>query len=184
MRGKRLLAPLAAIGLTAVSTWAIAASEEKPVSFGLGRAATEADIRAWDMDVSPTGEGLPSGRGTAREGATVFAAKCASCHGPKGIEGPAPRLVGGIGSLATADPVKTVGSYWPYATTLFDYVRRAMPFNAPQSLTADEVYAVVAWMLAENGLIKDDAVMEAGTLPKVEMPNRHGFRPDPRPDVR
>jgi mono/diheme cytochrome c family protein len=152
--------------------------------FGLGSPATDAEIRAWDIDVSPSGAGLPAGRGTAKEGAMVYAAKCASCHGATGIEGPAPRLVGGIGSLATGDPIKTVGSYWPYATSVFDYVRRAMPFTAPQSLTPDETYAVVAWMLFQNGLIEEEAVMNEATLPKVEMPNRHGFVPDPRPDVR
>jgi cytochrome c len=93
-------------------------------------------------------------------------------------------LAGGIGTLATAEPIKTVGSYWPYATTLFDYVRRTMPFTAPQSLSPDEVYAVVAWILYRNGIIKEDAVLDAASLPKVEMPNRHGFVPDPRPDVR
>lgn len=152
-------------------------------TIGLGRGATEEEIRAWDIDVTPFGEGLPPGRGSAGEGKKVYAGKCASCHGQKGIEGPAPRLIGGIGTLATADPIKTVGSYWPYATTIFDYVRRTMPLTAPQSLTADETYAVVAWILAENGIIPPDRVMDAATLPKVEMPNRHGFVPDPRPDL-
>ena len=152
-------------------------------SLGLGRQATEAEMRAWDRDVSPTGEGLPAGKGTAQEGARVFSAKCSSCHGATGTEGPAPRLVGGQGTLATKNPVKTVGSYWPYATTLYDYIRRAMPFTAPQSLTPDEVYAVAAWILAQNGIIKNDAVMDAQTLPNVRMPNRDGFVPDPRPDV-
>ncbi|TAJ08448.1 MAG: cytochrome c [Nitrospirae bacterium] len=150
---------------------------------GLGRQATEAEMRAWDHDVSPAGEGLPAGKGTAQEGARVFSTKCASCHGVTGTEGPAPRLVGGQGMLATKNPVKTVGSYWPYATTLYDYIRRAMPFTAPQSLTSDEVYAVAAWILAQNGIIKADAVMDAQTLPNVRMPNRDGFVPDPRPDV-
>ncbi len=150
---------------------------------GLGQPATPAEIDAWHLDVSPSGEGLPAGRGTTKDGAKIFAAKCAGCHGSTGKEGPAPRLVGGIGSLASTNPVKTVGSYWPYATTLFDYVRRAMPFNAPQSLTNDEVYALSAWILAENGIVKKDAVMDATTLPAVVMPNRNGFMPDPRPDV-
>lgn len=156
--------------------------EERP-SLGLGRQATEAEMRAWDRNVSPTGEGLPAGKGTAQEGARVFSTKCSSCHGTTGTEGPAPRLVGGQGTLATKNPVKTVGSYWPYATTLYDYIRRAMPFSAPQSLTPDEVYAVAAWILAQNGIIKADAVMDAQTLPNVRMPNRDGFVPDPRPDM-
>lgn len=152
-------------------------------ALGLGHPPSEEQIRAWDIDVTPFGDGLPPGRGSAKEGTNVYAVKCAACHGQKGIEGPAPRLVGGIGTLATADPVKTVGSYWPYATTVFDYVRRAMPLTSPQSLSADETYAVVAWILAQNGIIPPDRVMDASTLPKVEMPNRKGFVADPRPDV-
>ena len=93
------------------------------------------------------------------------------------------RLVGGRETLTTSSPVKTVGSYWPYATTLYDYIHRAMPFDAPQSLTAEEVYAVTAWVLHRNGIVAEDAVMNARTLPAVEMPNRHGFVPDPRPDM-
>lgn len=150
---------------------------------GLGRPATEAEIQAWNSDVSPTGEGLPSGRGTVKHGAQVYAAKCAACHGPTGVEGPQDRLVGGRGTLATAEPVKTVGSYWPYATTLYDYIQRAMPLTAPQSLTPDEVYSVVAWILFRNGIIAEDAVLDARALPAIRMPNREGFAPDPRPDV-
>lgn len=150
---------------------------------GLGRPAEEAEVQAWNIEISPFGDGLPAGSGTAKQGAKIFTAKCSSCHGPKGIEGPAPRLIGGIGTLATAEPVKTVGSYWPYATTLYDYVYRAMPPTAPQSLKPDEVYAVSAWILAQNGIIQEDRVMDAATLPKVEMPNRKGFVSDPRPDV-
>jgi cytochrome c len=105
----------------------------------------------------------------------VYAAKCIACHGAEGAGKPADQLVGGIGSLATANPVRTVGSYWPYATTLFDYVRRAMPTTAPRSLTDDEVYAVSAYVLNLNGIVAADAVMDAQTLPQVKMPNRHGF---------
>ena len=114
----------------------------------------------------------------------MFAAKCASCHGPTGTEGPKDRLVGGQGTLATPKPIRTIGSYWPYATTLYDYIHRAMPFNAPQSLTADETYSVVAWLLFQNQIIEEDAVIDAQSLPKVRMPNRDGFIPDRRPDVR
>jgi S-disulfanyl-L-cysteine oxidoreductase SoxD len=149
----------------------------------LGRPASADDVRLWNIDVAPDGDGLPPGRGTVGEGAVLYAAKCAKCHGASGTEGPRDRLVGGRDTLATATPMKTVGSYWPYATTLYDYIHRAMPFDAPQSLTPDEVYAVTAWLLHQNGIIPENAVMDAGTLPAIQMPNRHGFVPDPRPDV-
>lgn len=159
-------------------------SSEGQDPFGLGRPASEEEIRAWDIDVAPNGEGLPPGRGTVKQGAEVFAAKCASCHGPTGTEGPKDRLVGGQGTLATPKPIRTIGSYWPYATTLYDYIDRAMPFNAPQSLTADETYSVVAWLLFQNQIIEEDSVIDAQSLPKVRMPNRDGFIPDRRPDIR
>jgi cytochrome c len=148
-----------------------------------GRSATADDIRLWNIDVTPDGEGLPPGRGTVREGAVLYAAKCAKCHGPSATEGPMDRLVGGRGTLTSSTPVKTIGSYWPYATTLYDYIHRAMPFDAPQSLTPDEVYAVTAWLLHQNGIIDETTVIDARTLPAIQMPNRHGFVPDPRPDV-
>jgi cytochrome c len=141
----------------------------------LGRDVTPEDIAAWEISIPPDGSGLPPGSGTATAEGAVYNAKCASCHGVKGIEGPADPLVGGIGTLASQKPVKTVGSYWPYATTLFDYIRRAMPFNAPQSLSNDEVYAVSAYLLFLNGLIDPEARMDAKTLPQVKMPNRDGF---------
>lgn len=155
-------------------------AQERPTDFGLGRQATEAEVQRWDIDVSPPGAGLPPGRGTVAEGAKVFSAKCSACHGPTGVEGPMDRLVGGQGTLKSERPVKTVGSYWPYATTLFDYVRRAMPFQAPKSLTADEVYAVSAYILSLNGIIGPDDVLDARSLPRVRMPNRDGFIPFPR----
>ncbi|MEO8341552.1 MAG: cytochrome c [Nitrospirota bacterium] len=151
--------------------------------YGLGRLATDLDIQPWNIDVAPTGEGLPLGHGTAKQGAAIFAAKCASCHGPTGQEGPMDRLVGGAGTLGSQKPVKTVGSYWPYATTLYDYVYRAMPFSAPQSLSSDEVYSVVAWLLYQNSIITEDTVIDAHSLPGIRMPNHTGFLPDPRPDV-
>ncbi len=141
----------------------------------LGRLATADEIASWDVSIPPSGAGLPEGSGTARQGASVYQAKCAACHGDKGAGQPADALVGGIGSLATAKPLRTVGSYWPYATTLFDYVRRAMPLNNPMSLSDDDVYAVSAWILYQNGIVPEDAPMTASTLPKVEMPNRDGF---------
>ena len=158
-------------------------NHEQTGALGLGRPASPDEIRAWNIDANPTGEGLPPGQGTAARGAAVYASKCAGCHGPTGVEGPMDRLVGGQHTLASTSPIKTVGSYWPYATTLYDYIYRAMPFDAPQSLTADEVYAVIAWLLHQNGIIDADAVIDAHTLPQIHMPNRHGFVPDPRPDV-
>ncbi len=150
----------------------------------VGIPAERALIERFDISVLPTGEGLPNGQGTARQGADIYAVHCAACHGDKG-EGRADyvALVGGRGTLSTAQPTLTVGSYWPYATTLFDYIRRAMPYAAPGSLTADEIYAVSAWVLAENGIIGKSAVMNQKTLPKVRMPNRDGFVPDSRPDT-
>jgi S-disulfanyl-L-cysteine oxidoreductase SoxD len=151
---------------------------------GIGRVATPSQIAGWDIDVRADGQGLPPGRGNVREGEKIFAATCAVCHGAKGEGQPADRLVGGFGTLATSKPVRTVGSYWPYASTLFDYIHRAMPFNAPQSLTADQVYAVSAYILYLNNIVTEDTVLDATSLPRVQMPNRNGFtRPDPRPDV-
>ena len=140
-----------------------------------GRPATADEVAAWDISIPPDGSGLPPGSGTVKQGAAVYAAKCVACHGENGIGKPADALVGGIGTLATATPLKTVGSYWPYATTLFDYVRRAMPYDRPMSLSSDELYAVSAYVLSLNGIITEDATMDAGTLPKVKMPNRNGF---------
>ena len=152
---------------------------------GIGHPATPAEIAGWDIDVRADGRGLPAGHGSVREGEAVYAQACAGCHGAKGEGKPADRLAGGFGTLATAKPVRTVGSYWPYATTLFDFVRRAMPFDAPESLTADQVYAVSAYILYLNDIVPQDAVLDASSLPKVAMPNRNGFTsPDPRPDVR
>ncbi|WP_175775371.1 c-type cytochrome [Burkholderia anthina] len=149
--------------------------------FGLGQPVDRATIAAWDIDVAPDGSGLPRGAGTVARGAHVFADQCAMCHGAAGQGGVGDPLVGGIGSLTDAKPKKTVGSYWPYATTLFDYIRRAMPYNAPQSLSADDVYAVTAYVLHLNGIVPDDATLDARTLPRVKMPNRDGFVADPRP---
>jgi S-disulfanyl-L-cysteine oxidoreductase SoxD len=158
-------------------------AEEQTANLALGQPATAEDIRLWNIDAAPSGDGLPPGRGTVRQGAAVYVAKCAKCHGASGTEGPMDRLVGGQQTLGTSAPVKTIGSYWPYATTLYDYIYRAMPFDAPQSLTPGEVYSVTAWLLHQNGIIAEDAVIDASTLPKIQMPNRHGFVPDPRPDV-
>jgi mono/diheme cytochrome c family protein len=141
----------------------------------LGRVATPDEVAQRDLIVAPDGVNLPPGSGSVAEGAAVFAQKCAACHGANGDDGPMDRLRGGQGTIGTANPVRTVSSYWPYATTLFDYVRRAMPANAPQSLTNEEVYAVTAYVLSLDGVVDEDAVMNADTLPQVQMPNRDGF---------
>jgi mono/diheme cytochrome c family protein len=141
----------------------------------IGRAATAQEIRAADISIPPSGEGLPAGSGDAKQGASVYAAKCQACHGEKGAGKPADALVGGIGSLASPKPIRTVGSFWPYATTLFDYTRRAMPLQNTKSLTDEEVYAVSAYILFLNGIIAENAPMNAQTLPQVKMPNRDGF---------
>jgi S-disulfanyl-L-cysteine oxidoreductase SoxD len=164
----RLLA--AAGALIVLSPAALAEGPE------LGRVATPDEIAFWDISVDPSGAGLPPGNGTPKQGEAVYAEKCIACHGEKGIGKPNDQLVGGRGSL-TGDqaPIKTVGSFWPYPTTLFDYVRRAMPLGAPKSLSDDEVYAVAAYILHLNGVIGEADVMDAQTLPKVQMPNRDGF---------
>ena len=143
--------------------------------YAIGRPATPQEIAGWDIDVSPSGAGLPPGRGDVRQGGAIFAAKCAACHGARGEGKPMDRLVGGDGTLRDKKPEKTVGSFWPYATTLFDYVRRAMPLNAPQSLTPDQVYAVSAYVLFLNGIVAQDTMLDQDNLAKISMPNRKGF---------
>lgn len=151
---------------------------------GLGQPATPQEISRWNIDVSPHNDNLPPGSGSVAQGRRIYAERCASCHGARGQGGPMDRLAGGQGTLGSAKPVKTIGSYWPYATTVFDYVRRAMPFNAPGTLSNDQVYAVTAYLLNLNGIVGENAVMNAKTLPRVVMPNRNGFiAHDPRPDV-
>jgi hypothetical protein len=141
-----------------------------------GQPISSADAAAWDISIGPDGVGLPPGSGTPAQGAVVYAQKCAVCHGDKGEGKINARLVGG--QITGDGPVvKTVGSYWPYATTLFDFVRRAMPWNQPKSLTNDEVYAVSAYVLRMNNIIGENDVMDAKTLPQVKMPNRDGFIP-------
>lgn len=141
----------------------------------LGTPITPAEMAAWDLSIQPDGRGLPPGSGNAATGKAVFAEKCVACHNEEGKGQPFDRLVGGQGTLASAAPVKTIGSYWPYASTVFDYIRRAMPLVAPQSLTNDEVYSLTAYLLSLNGVIKERDVMNAKTLAKVKMPNQGGF---------
>jgi S-disulfanyl-L-cysteine oxidoreductase SoxD len=152
--------------------------------YGIGRVATEAEIAGWNIDVDREGHNLPSTSGTVPRGQQVFAEQCASCHGDKGQGGLGDRLAGGASTLNTSNPIKTVGSYWPYATTLFDYVRRAMPQTNPQSLSNEDVYSVTGYVLYLNGLLGANARVDADTLVSVKMPNRNMFVDDPRPDVK
>ncbi len=144
----------------------------------LGVAANPEQVAGLDISIPPSGAGLPKGSGSARQGLKAYEQKCLACHGDKGVGKPADKLAGGIGTLASKAPVRTVGSYWPYATTLFDYVRRSMPLTNPLSLSDDEVYAISAYVLFINGIVAEDAVMNAQTLPQVKMPNRDGFISD------
>lgn len=141
----------------------------------LGRPLTPEEISKLDITVAPNGSGLPAGSGSVSAGAKVYDEKCQSCHGPRGQGGPQDQLTGGIGTLASDKPVKTPVSYWPSATTIFDYVRRAMPLQSPESLTNDEVYAVTAYILSIDGVVPQDAVLDSKSLPQVKMPNRDGF---------
>lgn len=161
------------LGLAAAFSVALAASAAE-----FGHPATPDEIKLWDIDIRPDGVGLPPGSGSVAHGRQVYDENCAACHGDHGQGGLGDRLVGGQGSLASDHPVKTIGSFWPYATTLFDYVRRAMPYPAPQTLSDDDTYAVVAYLLNLNGIVAADATIDASTLPAIQMPNRNGFVPD------
>jgi len=162
-----------------------ASTHPLPTRFGLGQPASSAHIARLDIDVMPDGRGLPAGSGSVDEGARLFAANCAVCHGVDGIGGPEGSLVGRVpgdafdfGDGMRAE--RTIGSYWPWATTVFDYVRRAMPWDRPGSLSDDEVYAITAWLLYRNDIIAADAVLDATSLPQVEMPSRDRFVADDR----
>jgi mono/diheme cytochrome c family protein len=142
--------------------------------YGLGSTPTTAQIAGWNIDVSPAG-GAPAGAGSVAQGAVLFAAQCVACHGAGGNGGPAGQLTGGAGTLATAKPVLTIGSYWPHATTVYDYIHRAMPWDKPGSLTPNNVYALTAYLLNRNGIVAADTVLDAASLARVQMPNRAGF---------
>jgi cytochrome c len=172
------------IAAFAVFALACATPAQAQSLYSIGRAATPAEIAGWNIDVDRDGNNLPPGSGSVSRGREVFDQQCAACHGAKGEGGLGDQLVGGQGTLATPRPVRTVGSYWPYAPTLFDYIRRAMPQNAPQSLSNDDVYAVSAYILNLNGLLAADATLDARTLSTIKMPNRSMFVSDPRPDVK
>lgn len=158
--------------IIAMTGYTRSVAQETP---NLGRPATSAEVAGWDISIPPDGTGLPPGSGTPQQGAVVYTQKCQACHGEKGAGQPNDQLVGGQGTLASANPVRTIGSYWPYATTVFDYIRRAMPYTQSHSLTNDEVYAVTAYLLHLNGIIGAQDVMHAQTLPQVQMPNRENF---------
>jgi cytochrome c len=172
------------ISVLAVLALACAMRAQAQSPYGIGRSATPAEIAGWNIDIDRDGNNLPPGSGSVSRGHEVFDQQYASCHGANGEGGFGERLVGGQGTLATPKPVQTVGSYWPYAPTLFDYIRRAMPQNAPQSLSNDDVYAVSAYILNLNGLLPADATLDAKTLSAIKMPNRNMFVGDPRPDVK
>jgi S-disulfanyl-L-cysteine oxidoreductase SoxD len=169
---RRLLLPLLLVSLAQAQNF--------------GRPATEAEVKAKDLTVLPNGTGLPVGRGDAAHGKEVYKEKCAVCHNDnaEGRTGQYPALAGGVGSLKTDKPLKTVGSFWPYATTIFDYVRRAMPYDHPRTLSTDDVYAVSAFLLFKSGIVTETQEMNEKTLPQVKMPNRDGFIPDARPDIK
>lgn len=170
------------VAIVTMST-SLLANAQDPSRFDIGAVITDSDLAPWNIDVGVDGSGLPEGQGSVREGEAIYEAKCAACHGQNGQGQPMDRLAGGQGTLTSSAPVKTIGSYWPYATTLFDYVRRAMPLDRPQSLSSNEIYALTAYLLHLNNIVGANAVMDARTLPKARMPNADAFRPDPRPDT-
>ncbi|MDH3695131.1 MAG: cytochrome c [Gammaproteobacteria bacterium] len=175
---------LIGIATASLCNVAFAAGYGGPYDFGTEPSAEE--IAAIDIDAMPDGRGLPSGSGTHEQGKAVYESTCAACHGPdlQGVkETGGAALIGGRDTIASGSPKKTVESYWPYASTVFDYVKRAMPFNAPGSLSDDDVYAVVAYILGEGGVIDKSLVVDASSLPAIEMPNKDGFISDPRPDI-
>jgi len=172
---------LAVMALALAIGQGTAANDSNNLLDASGRRASPSEIAAADIAVFPDGSGLPTGRATAREGRLVYGQHCAACHGDKGQgSDDFPGLAGGVGSLGGGTPLLTVGSYWPYATTLWDYTRRAMPYPRPGSLTPQEVYAVTAYVLYLNGIVEEDSVLDQSTLPRVRMPNRDGFIADPR----
>jgi len=171
------------LGVTAVGLALCWAASAAPANGpGLGKPVTEADIAAWDISIEPSGKGLPPGAGTPAQGAHIYVEKCAACHGPEGKAGvtgvtaaPLPPLVGGDPITDISAATKRIANFWPYPTTVFDYIRRSMPWQQPMTLGNDEVYSLTAYILAQNKLIGESDTMNAETLPKVRMPNRDGF---------
>ena len=175
------LAILLACGLALLIPQPDVAAQSR--SYAVGRTPTADELAAADTAIGPAGRELPPGGATAAQGRAVYTQRCQGCHGPTGTEGPNDVLAGGQGTLASARPIRTVGSYWPYATTLFDYIRRAMPYRTPGVLTDEEVYGVTAYVLFLNGLVSEQDRIDAKSLPALKMPNRLGFVRDPRPDL-
>jgi hypothetical protein len=169
-------------GALVIAASALSSNAQLP-TYGLGRAPTAEQVKAWDITIPSDGTGLPPGSGTAALGKPIYAERCASCHGGTGADGKYDRLVGGRGTLTTDRPVLTIGSFWPYAATLWSYINRTKPIDEPGSLTPDQVYAVTAYLLFLNGIVGEQDAMDARTLREVRMPNRDGFVSDPRPDV-
>ncbi len=188
MPSRSVVAPVVAVALIAAACATAPRMSQNPPAptVGFGKPISEVDIAPWNIDIRTSdGRGLPPGRGSVAQGKSVYEAKCIECHGAEAkggsVYGP---MVGGIGSFTTDRRVVTPGSMYPYAPILFDYIRRTMPMDKPQTMTNDEVYAVSAYLLHLNGLVPAEAVMNASTMPKVAMPNRDGFIPDDRPDTR
>ncbi|MBI3940508.1 MAG: cytochrome c [Acidobacteria bacterium] len=173
LSGNRNLVVLAIALATCVAALA------QGLTYNLGRAPSEEEIKVWDIAVGPAGKELPPGSGTTQEGAKIYAQKCAACHGPTGAEMTIYHrpLVGGKGTLTTTNPVRSIGTYWPFATTIWDYINRAMPQDQQGTLSANEVYALTAFLLYRNDIIKESDVIDAASLPKIQMPNRNGFFP-------
>jgi mono/diheme cytochrome c family protein len=173
------------VALIGLAASAVAAGPASPRVYGFGTPATPEELGQF-VSPLPDGRGMPAGSGTVAQGKALFATQCAACHGAQLEGGIGDRLVGGRGTLVNADPtkapIKTVESYWPYSTTLFDYIKRAMPLYQPGSLSNDDVYSLAAYILAEGKIVPADATLDQSSLPKVQMPNRDGFIPDSRPD--
>jgi S-disulfanyl-L-cysteine oxidoreductase SoxD len=167
--------------LVAATILAAGTAMAQTSTYNVGRTPTAEEVRAWDISIGPAGKELPAGSGTAKDGAKLFAQKCAACHGPTGVEGPATVLAGGKGTLTSLSPKRSIGSYWPYATTLWDYINRGMPFNSPGTLSANEVYALTAFLLFRNEIVKESDMIDAKSLPQIHMPNREAFYPSPVP---
>ena len=180
MRYSSFLPALAVFGLAACS----AAFAQAPGYSNLGRAPSKEEIQAWNQSIGPQGKELPPGSGTAKQGEEIFASKCAVCHGSNG-EGSqlAPRLVGGRGPLDIPTPSRTLANYWPFATTIWDYINRAMPPKQEGSLSGSDIYGLTAFILYRNDIISEGQVLDAASLPKVKMPNRDGFIPDRLEDI-
>jgi len=178
MHWSKIYVPVVALAIS------FAAQAQAPDYTNVGKTPTEAEIQAWNITIGPEGKELPVGSGTAQEGAKLFAAKCSACHGPT-AEGSAlaPRLVGGKETIKTLQPVRTIGSYWPFATTVWDYINRAMPRYKEGSLSVSEVYSLTAFILYRNDIVREDDVIDANTLPKIKMPNRDGFLPPNLGDI-